>query len=70
MKYYSYVEPNEKDEPVTVTLSVRQILRQYVEYSEQRFNGCPDAIDCMWSFIAVHWAYESDRDGNPIGGQR
>lgn len=67
LKYYTYVEPGENDEPVYHTLSEVEILEQYFPYwNEQMIKKFGanyiqkyNFDDCVQDWCVVHWAWES-----------
>lgn len=71
-RYFSYVEPNEDDVPVTVTLSEEDLKETYYKYWYERMCTKYGRIvverdynfeDCVEDFKVTNWAWESDEDG-------
>lgn len=76
MKYYTYVEPEDDGiTPVVRTLSEAQILAIYWDSwygimtshltKEIFWNNFNPSV-CIEDWCSVHWAVETDKDGNEI----
>lgn len=72
MKYWTIVEPGDDDStPVYSTLSEEEILKYYFDYWSSRMKSIgknneitPD--NCIYDWCVVHWAWETDANGEPI----
>lgn len=67
MRYYSYIEPDENDKPVTITMSEEEIRALYwdswytrmckkfgKEYVDQHYSF----KECLQDWIVINWAWE------------
>lgn len=65
MKYWTYEHPGDGDEPVTITLSEKEILEDYWDRwcEHMRLAGMDLSIytrqDCIDDWVTIHWARES-----------
>ena len=71
MKYYTYVEPDEKMEPVFTTLSEDQIIDIYFKWWSNKMEEADkcDEINhknCIEDWCIVNWASETDKNGNTL----
>jgi hypothetical protein len=72
MKYYKYVQPGEDGvTPEWFILSEEQILDNYWLYYKLQMAKVEkeDLIskeNCIENWVIIHWAWEVDKDGNPI----
>lgn len=72
MKYWTIVEPGDDGStPVYSTLSEEDILKEYFDYWSNRMKSIgknneitPD--NCIYDWCVVHWAWETDVNGEPI----
>jgi hypothetical protein len=64
--YYTYVVPDENWEPVKITMSLKEILRERTKQAEKHGNGYPYAEEAIWEFRMGNWAYLSDKEGREI----
>ena len=63
MRTFQYNELDKEGNPVTITITDIDILRDYFPWwsEEMRRIGRPDQInedDCIEDFIFAHWAWE------------
>jgi hypothetical protein len=63
MRYYRYITQGDGDEPIRVTISEDQILREYFPYWIRqmiRVGRTPliTQENCIDDFCVVHWAQE------------
>ena len=73
MKYYTYVEPTSSEdmEPVYITLSEEEILKEYWDYwydrmchkfGKEHVDSNYSPKDCVDDWITVYWAWESTEE--------
>jgi hypothetical protein len=73
MKYYTYVEPTSSEdmEPMYITLSEEEILKEYWDYWYERMcnkfgkevvDSSYASPDCIDDWITVHWAWQSSKE--------
>lgn len=60
---YRYVEPDEDDQPLIITVTRSMILKEYFPYWSKKLTdmGREHLItedNCVDDFIAVHWAQQ------------
>ena len=69
MRYFTYVEPNENDEPTYYTYSEEDVILEYWSYWYDRMCEKYDKSyvdenylykDCIDDWIALHGAWEQD----------
>ena len=74
MKYWTYVEPTH-DEDHIVTMSEKEILDQYFPYwfdmmakagKNIALEGSLMGQMCIDDWVTIHWATETDENGNEI----
>jgi hypothetical protein len=68
MSYYTYVEPDENNRPVYVTMSEDEILAEYwdswrsrmiVKFGEEHFNATYSRHECIEDWCVIHWAWSA-----------
>jgi len=72
-RYFTYIEPDENMEPVTITVSEDELKEGYYKYWYERMTSKYGRVvverdytfeDCLDDFKAVNLAWESDKNGN------
>ena len=69
MRYFTYVEPDEDDNPLFFTHSEEHIRENYYPYWKEQMTkaGLESKIsfeNCLDEWQIVNWAWETDEHGN------
>ena len=63
MKYYSYVDYDETGGNITVVTSINLAIKLQIQYAESIGDAYVSTEQALNDYIAVNWAYESDKYG-------